>query len=105
MNIYRCSSRIRDLVNAPRKQVALLKERSRWLQLCSSLDVIGDTELALEAHMCEVLPEGWGTSYLIVYGALQALFLQQDALFHLAEALTLPEPLDKYPRLREIREI
>jgi hypothetical protein len=99
------SSRIRDLINAPRKQAALLKERNRWLQLCSSLDVIGDTELALEAHAAEAFPKSDGASYLIVYGTLQALFLQQDALFHLAEALTIPETLDKYARLREVREI
>jgi hypothetical protein len=105
MTIYEYSSRVRDLINAPRKQAALVKERNRWLQLCSSLDVIGDTELAFEAHITETLRENWGVSYLIVYGVVQALFLQQDALFNLADALAIPETLDKYPRLREIREL
>jgi len=105
MTIYEYSSRIRDLVNTPRKQVALLKERNRWLQLCSSLDVIGDTELAVEAYTSETFAKTDGASYLIVYGALQALFLQQDAIFHVSEALVIPETLDKYPRLKEIREI
>jgi len=105
MSIHDYSARIRDLTNAPRKQAALLKERNRWLQLCSSQDVIGDTELALEAYTADSSPGNEGTAYLIVYGVLQALFLQQDAIFNVAEALAIPETLDKYPRLEEIRDI
>lgn len=67
--------------------------------------MIGDTELALHAYITDPFPPGDGASYLIVYGALQTLFLQQDAIFNLAAALAIPETLDKYARLGEIREI
>jgi hypothetical protein len=108
---YKLTSRIRDLINAPRKQESLLKDRSRWLQLCSSLDVIGDTELALESYAAHTFPKDKGAAYLIAYGALQALYLQQDGIRHLAEALDLinilgmNEKPPKYPRLKDIREI
>ena len=80
--------------------------------LCSSLDVIGDTELAIEAysrggrgssknrnanHLIDT-----GNLYIILYGILQVLFVQQDAVAHLAEALGLtyvPETV-----LKSIRE-
>jgi hypothetical protein len=55
------------------------------------------------------LPGGFGASdgarYLAVYGLLQALFLQQDAVINLCESLGIPETIDNYPRLKEIREI
>ena len=41
---------IRDFINQARRQHALLKDSGAWNQLCSSLDVIGDTELAFDAY-------------------------------------------------------
>jgi hypothetical protein len=49
-------------------------------------------------------PDSAGLAYIYTYGILQAIFIQQDAIRHLAEAfgldLTLPEELR---RIREIR--
>jgi hypothetical protein len=42
--------------------------------------------------------------YLKLYELLQALFLQQDAVKHLCEALAVPNDPDQFPRLRPIRE-
>ena len=44
-----------------------------------------------------------GSSYILAYGFLQALFLQQDAVRNLYEALQLPSEPD--PLLAEIREL
>jgi len=74
-----------------------------WNQLCSSLDVIGDTELCFDAYEAAPTPEEGGPTYLLVYGVLQALVLQQDAVRHMAEALDIPYTPD--PRLRDIREV
>jgi len=41
---------IRKFINSPRKQFHLLKDAEAWNRLCSSLDVIGDTELAIDAY-------------------------------------------------------
>jgi len=72
--------RIRRFINAPRKHLAIFRDRAEYHKLCSCLDVIGDTELAFRAHeaMPDTVPPG--SSYILAYGFLQALFLQQDAV-------------------------
>ncbi len=97
--------RIRDLINEPRKQYTLITKLGLWHQLCSCLDVIGDTELAIAAYTAQELGANKGASYLAVYGLLQALFLQQDAIFNLCESLGISDNISNYRRLQEIREI
>ena len=94
---------IRGLINSPRKHRAVLEDSGEYHKLCSCLDVIGDTELAFRAYaeLSDGLPHG--TSYILAYGFLQALFLQQDAVRHLCEALQLPWKPDSL--LDEIREV
>ncbi len=102
-NTHELESQIRDLINNPRKQHILLQNTARWSKLCSSLDVIGDTTLAVRAYEESEEPDDHGKKYLILYGILQVLFVQQDAVEHLAEALTIPYTPDE--KLNEIREI
>ncbi len=106
--------RIRDLVNEPRTQQFLLKDRSVWQQLCSSLDVIEDTDLAIDAFTRDAAESGEGrergqedsgAEYLKAYGVLQALYLQQDAIRHACESLDVNLDLDAYARSQEAREI
>jgi hypothetical protein len=112
--IHELESQIRDFINTPRRQAALIEEKAVWGMLCSSLDVIGDTELAMEAYLkgggeiaksrakADHLIETGGL-YVNLYGILQIVFVQQDAVKHLAEALKFDYAHD--PRLRVIREI
>jgi hypothetical protein len=98
--------RIRDIVNDPRRRHTLMQNRKRWFQLCSAMDSIGDTQLAVRAYLDEPLKDvdsdGW--SYLVVYGILQVLYVQQDAAKVLATALKLPFELpDDLVNIREIR--
>ncbi len=72
-------------------------------KLCSCLDVIGDTELAFRAYEAMSDEPAPGSSYILVYGFLQALVLQQDAVRNLYAALGLPSEGDC--RLKEIREV
>lgn len=67
------------------------------------MDTIGDTQLAIEAYPRIPLDE-YGSHYLLVYGILQSLFIQQDAIRDLAEALgiELPES-DLFRSIRDIR--
>ena len=97
--------RIRDLINEPRKRHTLIKKLGLWHQLCSCLDVIGDTELAIGAYTAQALGANKGSAYLAVYGLLQALFLQQDAIFNLCESLGISDNISNYSGLQEIREI
>lgn len=95
---------IRELVNAPRRHSELCDNRCGFSQMCSALDVLGDTELALDCFL-ENASEVRDTSalYLDTYGVLQALVLQQDATAHLAESLGLT--FKKDDTLRDIREV
>jgi len=80
---------VRDHINTHRYQVELLDDATTWNQICSSLDVIGDALLAIRSYVEAPFPTDSGLRYIFTYGVLQALFLQQDALSHLAEALNV----------------
>lgn len=80
-------SAIRDLINVPRKQHQLVQDLRVWNQLCSALDIIGDTQWAINSYVELDWPSDYGERYLRVYGLFQAMFLQQDATKHLAESL------------------
>lgn len=94
---------IRNFINDPRKQYALLQDIAAWNMLCSCLDLIGDTELAIVAYDQAQHPEDEGGKYLFVYGIIQALFLEQDAVRNLCEALKISYTAN--PLLKQIREI
>ena len=83
----------------------LFKNGALQTQLSSCLDVIEDSKLAIDAYLNREFGESIGGHYLAVYGLLQALFLQQDAVRYLCESLGMPNPLDNNPRLEEIRDI
>ncbi len=108
-NILQLTNDIRDLINAPRKQYVLLKDSTAWNMLCSALDVIEDTDYCLGAFLTtDIDPLDDGNKYMYVYGTLQALFVQQDAVEHLAESLKIPYPLNENSndkqQLDDIRE-
>jgi hypothetical protein len=101
--ITELEQQIRSYINRPRNQANLLTEPARWNQLCSALDVIGDTELAINAHLTRTGSKDIGESYLVVYGVLQVLLVQQDAVRYASVALGIPMIFSK--DLKEIRKI
>ena len=80
---------VRDHINTHRYQIALIQNSNTWNQICSSLDVIGDTLLAVRSYFSAEYPEDRGLRYIYTYGLLQSLFVQQDALTNLAEAFSI----------------
>jgi hypothetical protein len=96
---------IRDFINNPRRQYGLLKNKPLWFQLCSSLDVIGDTQLAIDSYEAGEFGTSDGARYLAVYGLLQALVVQQDALDSLCGSLRISQATRDYPKLKMIRDI
>jgi hypothetical protein len=100
-------SQIRDVINKPRKQHLLLKNKSLWNQLCSSLDVVQDTDIAMGAYLQNGFPEGSdGEKYIRIYGILQVLVVQQDAVKHLVASLGLPASVyDSLKGIKDIREV
>jgi hypothetical protein len=103
--MYEYTEKIRYFINKPRKQHILLKDVKYWNQLCSSLDVIEDSDLAIKAYLDRDFSQDDGGKYLRIYGLLQAMFLQQDAVEHLCESLGFSSDLTMYPKLKEIRDI
>jgi len=80
-------SRIRDHISRTQKRIKLLENQKKWLQLTSSLDVLADSTCAI-VYYCETkYPVTVGGQYLFIYGLLQALYLQQDAIKGIAFAL------------------
>jgi len=96
---------IRRFINQPLRRYNLIKNLPYWNQLCASLDAIEDTKLAIDSYVAIESGNDNGQLYLLVYGVLQALFLQQDAVNNLCEALVIPVEHSKYPKLKEIRKI
>lgn len=86
IRVQELETAVRDHINTHRYQSVLLKDSNAWNQICSSLDVIGDTLRAIESYQSEPFPDDVGLQYIYTYGVLQALFVQQDTLRHLSEA-------------------
>lgn len=93
---------VRSHINTHRYQSVLLEDSNSWNQICSSLDVIGDTVFSIESYQSQPFPDETGMKYIVTYGILQALFIQQDALRHLSEAFEIEYQVN--PILKEIRE-
>lgn len=102
--IHDLETKIRDCINARRKQHELLSRSADWNRLCSALDVVGDTELGLDSYLAHPPVEDAGVRYLHVYGALQLLQTQQDAAAEICAALQIkPAASPKVPLVRELR--
>jgi|WetSurMetagenome_2_1015567.scaffolds.fasta_scaffold41606_2 hypothetical protein len=94
---------LRDLVNKPRKQSLLLLDLDKWNKLCSAMDLIEDTDCAIDFYVDNPFPKDIGEKYLYLYGLLQALFIQQDALKSISESLNIP--IGQNTELTKIRDI
>src|SRR5512140_1296602 len=89
-----------------RQEKKLRRNLARWNQFRSSLDAIRQTHRAIEAYNRSNGDLTEDQRYLAIYGLLQALVVQQDAIGHLAEALgTKPVHMNRHKRLEEIRNI
>ncbi|SIR08252.1 hypothetical protein SAMN05920897_1363 [Alkalispirochaeta americana] len=97
-------SKIYQYINTQRYQTKLLSDVDTWNQICSSLWVIGDTLLSLKDYDKSEFPDSDGLKYIFTYGLLQSLFIQQDAITHLAEAFDIDLGIQS-EKLKQIREI
>ena len=95
---------VRDIINKWEGSPAVLEDYAIRMQLCSCLDVIKDTEVCLEAFLTtDIDALDVGNKYMYVYGTLQALVLQQDAVENFTCALKKDYPCDSC--LDDIRDI
>ncbi len=103
--IFELRRKIREFIQHPRRLDPLLRNNRLWSMLCSSMDAIDDTEMAIDAFIEQppATTDTKGECYLAIYGILQVLFVQQDAISNLLEAFELPRKVDG--NLRKIREV
>lgn len=73
-------NRIRKHINRTKKQSEILPFRLRWNKLTSALNVLEDTSWAVEYYLEADYPKDVKGKYLFLYGLLQALYVQQDAV-------------------------
>jgi len=107
--VHELRSSLREFIQHPRRRDALWQDKPNWNQLASSFDVVADTEMAIQTYKSSPLTDDKGLLYLVIYGLLQALYVQQDALESLVRAFK-PAQLPRYtiesePEAKEIRGI
>jgi hypothetical protein len=100
MSISTLEQELREFINHPRNQAGLLSDAASWNIICSALDVVGDTELALDAYLNLQPLSTDGEKYLMVYGVLQVMEVQQDAVKFLCDSLSV-----RYSRPKELSDI
>lgn len=97
-------TQVRELVNEPQRQQELLQDTAKWNRVTSALDVLGDTQEAVNAYGSRTSDQTYGELYLKWYGLLQAFVVQQDAARLLAGALGIRLDLDDFEDLRIVRD-
>lgn len=98
---------IRDFVTQRRVQDKLLENRPLYLQLCSCMDTVSDTQQAIDFYKAKIDDKATGTGelYLQMYGLLQSIFVQQDASIDMANSLGIADDIKNYTVLTKIRNI
>ncbi len=77
-------NKIREIINRENYYDKYFKNNlDDWNILCSAMDVIGDTTLAIQDFLDQGIGQDKGEKYLRLYGLLQAVYLQQDATMSL----------------------
>ena len=69
------------------KREQLFSKKEKWFQFWVSIDTINDANEAIEFYKSLNNFDAFNGGYLYLYGLLQALFLQQDAIKYLSKSL------------------
>jgi hypothetical protein len=83
----------------------LITDRFVWHQLWTAMDIINDAGSAMGAYLEHEFPSDTGERYLRIYGVMQALFLQQDAIVDLIKAIHPAKKIFPNDVLKDIREV
>jgi len=95
---------IRNYGQDPRHHERLFADKFLWHQIWSAMDIIDDVDSATNAYLDNEFPTDIGERYLRVYGAMQGLFLQQDALSDLIKAIHPAKEIRQNDVLKDVRE-
>lgn len=78
---------------------------TKWAQLCTCLDTLTDAQCAINAYRAIKSGTEKIELYLPIYGVLQAMILQQDALANVAAIFGMKSSPMENSCIREIRDI
>ena len=104
--IEKYSEAFRELINAcvwssdeAVEKLLKLNNENDWSFICTAMDVVGDTSLAIDNFIKFALdgPTRYrdkGEQYLRLYGILSAAYLQQEAVLKLYYLMNCPKPKD-----------
>ena len=102
--LYERMSKIRDLINMPRKKHILLQDDAMWHKLCDAMDDIEDTEKVLEDFIDENVDGADNDiEFLPSYDVFDSLVEQQTSIEKLHESLEIPYTKDSL--LENIQQI
>jgi hypothetical protein len=89
--LARVGTELRNRVNYRRRHSALIRNVVAWNTTCSAMDVVADTCQALHAYTVRtpIDEHDKGAAYLLAYGVLHTLYLQQDAVFWWCKSLDI----------------
>ncbi len=106
LDVQKLVSWLRDFIQHPRRLGPLIEDEPGWNVLTSAMDLISDTEEAIESYLANA-DESVGTRYLVLYGVLQAMYMQQDALEGLVRVLTTDSKynIEQEPEAARIRQV
>lgn len=87
-----------------------IPNKLKYNQTFTSIDLIEDSQIAIEEFESAESLGKQGRSTLLIYGLLQSLFLQQDGLYHLYkcvldEKIKQTDFFDKFSFDKDIREV
>ena len=110
---YSLGKRVSEIQEVVNSRQSKLQKKNAGHMLQSCIRAIRTTEYALEGYLSEVPDSSKtvdtsgslsiGKTYLYIYGALQALYVQQDAVKNLCRALGVDYPEYSVKKIREIR--
>ncbi len=87
MKEKRILNNIVELADFLWKREQLFSKKEKWFQFWVSIDTIKDTNEAIEFYKSLDDFNAFNGGYLYLYGLLQSLFLQQDAIKYLSKSL------------------
>ena len=97
--------KIRDKINATRKQYLLMQNKKNRDKICACLDTIWDVQVSIREY--DKLADDKDSLYLPIYWLLQWLYLETDAVGHLHEIIcgNIIKFQSEYPKVQEIRNL
>lgn len=104
--LQQLASEVRELVNEPRRHHALYTSTTKFNFVCSAMDIIDDIVSALSSYIRHE-HDDQGLAYLEIFGVLQSLCVQQDAVRALFVAI-IGAPIDleaTYSDVRIVRDM